>query len=346
MFTLEELFSKRNQSQAFEYLGTKKDGNGSDGVRLSELKEYWELNKERIYGEIEAGVYTPGVVKCFEIMNNAGKRRFVSNLCTLDRFIGRLLVQKLERYMAPEFLQDSYAYQEGKGTLEAVTRAKEYMELGNRYVAVLDIKDYFDTIPPDKLLQLIKQRVNDDRVVKLISSYLYCRVDVEGHVYSKQQGVLQGCPISPILSNLYLHDLDAYMEEMGYHWIRFADNIYVYTESEQRASEVYNDVHECLRTGLQLQINLHKSGVYEAVGKGILGYDFVEKNGRIEIIRHHYQKSHLYHYWKPTVIQRYNQEYHIINDGILTKKDMQDYVDEHFDRMEQYICLKVVRGYS
>ena len=84
MFTLEELFSRENQNRAMENLKTKKDGKGSDGILLSELEEYWLLNKERVYSEIEEGVYVPGVVKCFEIINNIGKRRIVSNLCTLD----------------------------------------------------------------------------------------------------------------------------------------------------------------------------------------------------------------------------------------------------------------------
>lgn len=167
MFTLEEVFSKTNQKLAMEHLSTKKDGSGSDGVRLSELEEYWELNKERIYHELEREEYCPGVVKCFEIINNMGKRRVISNLCTTDRFIGRLLAQKLERYFAPDFLPNSFAYQEGKGTLDAVMKAKEYMEKGCRFVAILDIKNYFDSIPLDKLMTLLREKIEDTRVLKL-----------------------------------------------------------------------------------------------------------------------------------------------------------------------------------
>ena len=321
MFTLEELFSRENQNRAMENLKTKKDGKGSDGILLSELEEYWLLNKERVYSEIEEGVYVPGVVKCFEIINNIGKRRIVSNLCTLDRFIGRLLAQKMEEHIGKAFLENSYAYREGKGTLEAVTKAKEYMESGKRYVAVIDIKNYFDCIPLDRLMILIRERIRDERLQKLLYSYLFCKEDLEGHIYSRQQGILQGSPISPLLSNLYLHSLDEYMEERKYCWIRFSDNIYVYTEEEDIAAKAYEDIYEQLKKEYRLPISEHKSGVFEAVGKGILGYDFIDKNGRIEIIKHQYQKSRILHYWNPSVIQKYNQEYHIINDGILTKKD-------------------------
>lgn len=321
MFTLEELLSTRNQSEAFEYLGSKKDGSGTDGVLLSELEEYWELNGERIVGELEAGMYQPGVVKSFEITNHLGKRRRVSNLCTVDRFLSRLLAQMLEKYLAPEFLANSFAYQEGKGTLEAVMKAKEFLEQGSQFVAVLDIQDYFDSIPLDKVMQLLRGRISDERIMKLISGYLYCKVEVDGHIYSRQNGLLQGSPISPILSNLYLHDLDGYMEEIGYHWIRFADNIYLYDKDAEAATRAYNDISSCLEQGHRLTLNRKKSGVYEAVSKGILGYDFLQKDGQIEILKHHYQRAKLLHYWQPTTIQRYNQEYHIISDGILTKKD-------------------------
>ncbi|MBQ8041079.1 MAG: CRISPR-associated endonuclease Cas2 [Lachnospiraceae bacterium] len=304
MFTLEELLSKKNQRIAMAHLAAKKEGSGSDGVKLSELEEYWSLNKARICKELEQGVYLPGVVKCFEITNNVGKRRKVCNLTTIDRFLGRLLAQKLERYLAPEFLPGSYAYQAGKGTLDAVNQAKSYIEQGKRYVAVLDIKDYFDTIPLQALMALVKEQISDERIQKLIEGYLYCRVDYEGQISAKTVGILQGSPISPILSNWYLHGLDCFMEEKAYAWIRFADNIYIYTEEGEQATGVYNELSERLKKVYALTLNVKKSGVFEAVSRGILGYDFAEKEGAVEIQRHQYQRSHLLHYWQPTQIQR------------------------------------------
>lgn len=112
MFSMDELLSKRNQRLALEHLETKKDGCGIDGVHILEFKEYWEMNHERIEEEIRNGSYVPGIIMTYEILNGHGKRRIVSRMNVTDRFITRLISQKLKRYMEPMFLQDSYAYQE------------------------------------------------------------------------------------------------------------------------------------------------------------------------------------------------------------------------------------------
>ena len=118
MFTVDELLSKRNQKEAFDYLSTKKDSAGSDGIKLSELQEYWTLNGERICREIREGNYYPGTIELFDILKPSGKKRTLSRLNSIDRFITRLLEQKLTRYIEPLFLENSFAYQEGKGVLD------------------------------------------------------------------------------------------------------------------------------------------------------------------------------------------------------------------------------------
>lgn len=180
MFTLEELLSKKNQSMAFSYLSKKKDGCGKDGMKLSRLQEYWELNKERICQEIGEGIYTPGIVEMYEILKPNGKKRTLSKWNSIDRFITRLLEQKLTRYIEPTFLENSLAYQEGKGVLCAVMKAKEYIEKGYEYVMEIDIKDYFDNIPINRLEMLIAERISDERVLNLIKKYLNCKVSKDG----------------------------------------------------------------------------------------------------------------------------------------------------------------------
>jgi retron-type reverse transcriptase len=134
MFKLEELLSKRNIRDAFAYLDTKKDSCGSDGMRLSELKDYWSMNQARIRQEIEEERYNPGIVSNYEILNGRGKRRTVSQLTALDCFITKLIEQKLTRYMDPAIAENSYAYRKGKGIQEAVMAAKTYIEAGNRFL--------------------------------------------------------------------------------------------------------------------------------------------------------------------------------------------------------------------
>ena len=127
MFTLEELLSKRNQREALAHFRHKKDGCGEDGMHVSELEEYWQLNQERVLAEIMCGSFEPGVVKTVEIINRKGKRRVISSMNVLDRFISRLLSQKLRRYLEPEFLAGSYAYQENKRVSKALKICRKYL---------------------------------------------------------------------------------------------------------------------------------------------------------------------------------------------------------------------------
>lgn len=144
MFTMDEILSKKNQRLAFAHLASKRDGCGIDGMHVSELEEYWRLNESQISKKLRNQKYQPGIILIREHVNKNGKRRNIASLNAIDRFITRLLAQKLNRYIEPIFLENSFAYQDGKGVLPAVMRAKEYIESGKRYVTEIDIKNYFD----------------------------------------------------------------------------------------------------------------------------------------------------------------------------------------------------------
>lgn len=323
MFTVDELFSKRNQKEAFAHFEQKKESRGADGILLSELKEYWMLNSEIIVDSIKNRSYFPGVVKIHEIINGKGKKREISNLNTVDKFILRLLAQKLNRYIEPEFMQNSYAYQDGKGILDAVQQAKTYMEQGNNVVIEVDLKNYFDAIRIEYLYDLLKKRISDEAVLGLIESYLYCEVAKDEQIVKKHVGIVQGSSMSPVLSNLYLHEFDCYLQEKGYLWIRFADNINIYMKSLNSANKVYHEICQLLgEEPWRLEINGNKSGVYNnARSRRFLGYEFYAKNNKIEIKKCQYKQQDVFQEWHPCVVQRVNQEYHIIQDGVLNKKD-------------------------
>lgn len=321
MFTVDELLSKRNQRDAFAHFATKKDGCGQDQMRLSELEEYWKLNHEWIEQEIREGTYQPGVIKCYEILNGKGKKRIVSSLNVIDRFVTRLLSQKLKRYMEKDFLPCSYAYQDGKGIAEAVRQAQTYVEAGYLYVAEIDISNFFDEIPLDILMKSLQEKINDSAVLQLIKSYLYCTVSQEQAVKQKVKGLVQGNSISPILSNLYLHPLDQYMEKQGHHWIRFADDINIYAATQEEAGKILHEMTAVIQEQFHLCINEKKSGVYDVFTRRFLGYDFYKVHGKIEVRKHQYQVTATHHNWHPSVIQKVNEEYHVIQDGVLNKKD-------------------------
>lgn len=215
----------------------------------------------------------------------------------------------------------SYAYQDGKGTLDAVMKARDYVEAGCRFVAEIDIKDFFDSVPLDAMTEILRSRISDEAVLSLLKKYLYCKINVEDRIIEKTIGLVQGNSISPILSNMYLHPLDAYMEERDYCWLRFADNIYVYARNQEEAARCYTDVCEKIKTEFRLNVNQKKSGVHDVFVKPILGYDLYLSKGKVDVRRHRYQPVNAYHNWHDCVIQKIDQEYHIIQDGILNKKD-------------------------
>jgi len=191
--------------------------------------------------------------------------------------------------------------------------------MGNTFVAEIDIKDFFDTIPLDRMLQIVEEKVSDERVTELVRKYLYCRVDFGGSIINRVRGLIQGNSISPILSNMYLHSLDEYMEGKGYKWLRFADNIYIYVASESEAVQCYNDVAERIREVHRLAVNNSKSGVHDVFSRSILGYEFYLSNGQPDIRKCSYKSAETYHNWHRSVVQKVDKEYHIVQDGILNK---------------------------
>jgi group II intron reverse transcriptase/maturase len=308
VFDIDELLSTHNLEEAFEHFSNKKDGHGLDGVLLSDLREYWNLNHINIEEELRNGTYRPGMVKSFEFVNGYGKRRTIVQLNTIDRFITRLLAQKMSSYIEPVFLADSYAYQNGKGVLDAVQKAKMYMENGYKVIVEIDIKDYFDSISLEILLKKISEYITDHKVLDLIKKYLYCRIMDEDEIKEKTRGILQGSPLSPVLSNMYLHDFDQLLEGKSYHWIRFADNIYVYTKKQDEAEMIFQELCSLLKNyPWKLKINISKSSIYpDAVKRKCLGYEFYEKNHKLEVKKCRRQEYKYFHNWHPSELQQVN----------------------------------------
>ena len=234
---IEEILSDSNLAAAKASFKGKNDSSGMDGVRVSELGEYWNVNGDKIKKTILEGKYSPGLILQQEIVNQKGKRRTISLMNTVDRFIFRAVYQQMAKLWEGDFSAHSYAYQDDKGTQKAVEQAVAYMEAGNIWSAELDIKNFFDNINHDVLMKRIRRKIEDARVLGLIQAYLSCTV-MDDHICSqKTKGVLQGGPLSPLLSNIYLDDLDKYMEEKGYHFCRFGDDINVYCAEQEQAFE-------------------------------------------------------------------------------------------------------------
>jgi len=321
VITIESVFSKKNQAKAFEYLENKKNGGGTDYVPLSDFKEYWELNRENIISEIKSGEYAPGLIQEYEIVNGKGKRRIVTKFNQLDKFITRLLSQKLNEFYDKKLSRNCCAYLDGRGTLFAAELAKAFVENGNEFVVEIDVRHFFDEICIEKLIKILNVETKDIKVLKLIEKYCRCFVTKGAEVIRKEKGILQGSSMSPVLSNIYLDGLDKYLDKAGYNWLRYADNICVYTDSMEAGVKIYEEIIELLKTQFDLEYHPDKSGVYDVFERRLLGYDFRKKGKRILVERHTYKDNQHYRAWHPCAIQRINKEYHLIQNGTLNKKD-------------------------
>lgn len=246
----------------------------------------------------------------------------------------------MRRYLEPEFLKCSYAYQEGKGIFDAVKQAQTYIEAGYTTVVEIDIENFFDMISLERLMSLIQEKITDETVIYLIRSYLYCKVAFDDSVKDRKKGIIQGNSMSPVLSNLYLHALDQYMEEKRYKWIRFADNINIYTQNQDEAIMIYEDICKELRSTFELEINERKSGIYDGFTRWFLGYDFYKVRGKVEARKHRYQKMETYYNWHPCVVQKVNHEYYIVQNGILNKHDYSLLFEN--DKEKHHIPVEVV----
>lgn len=320
MFTIDEMLSKNNQRLALEHFNAKNDGCGPDGMRVSELEKYWQMNRKQIIEDLKNKEYQPGIIQIREYINKTGKRRNIASLNVIDRFITRMMSQKLNRYFGPLFCENSYAYQDGKGVMAAVQKAKEYVEQGLRYVIEIDLKNYFDTIPLERLIPEIERYITDEAVLYLIKQYLFCDISFEGKISRKTQGIIQGNAISPVLSNLYLNEFDKELNTRELCWIRYADNIYVYMDSYEKALSVYAELTELLESR-KLTVNKEKSGVFDVSTRNILGYDIIIRNNKVDVRKHIYRSMNQYSNWHDSNLEFINGRYHITSDGIINRQD-------------------------
>lgn len=321
MITFESVWSKKNQRQALEKIEDKRGGDKTDSNSADEFRQFWETNSDRIREEIVSMTYQPDLVVEYEIINGKGKKRMVSTYTSTDRFITRLLTQKLMLFYNPLFLNSSHAFQNNKGINTAVEEARDYIEFGCTHVVEIDLKNFFDEISLERMMDILKKDINDKVVLYLLEKYLYCSISNDGKIRTKEKGLVQGSSMSPVLSNLYLLEFDRFLEENGCKWVRFADDIRVYVETEQQGEAIFPLICCKLKDELLLKINEQKSGIYDSTARRFLGYDFQMRGKKVILRKHMYQRKNHFRDWHPCAVEKVNKEYHLIRNGVLNKKD-------------------------
>src|SRR5216110_1397399 len=269
---MEEICEWENLKEAMWRVKANKGGAGIDGMTVDELPDYAELVVIR--EQLVNGTYTPQPVKRVEIPKPDGGVRKLGIPTALDRFVQQAVMQVLQRQWDQTFSDSSYGFRPGRSAHHAVAQAQQYIAAGYSWVVDLDLEKFFDRVNHDKLMGQVAKRVEDKRLLKLIRAFLNAGVMENGLVSPSVEGTPQGGPLSPLLSNIVLDELDRELERRGHRFVRYADDCNIYVRSERAGQRVMKSITRFITQKLKLKVNEAKSAVAQPQERKFLGFSF------------------------------------------------------------------------
>ena len=274
---MEEVCERENLKKALKRVKSNKGSPGIDGMTVGALgdylKEHWPTHREQLLG----GTYKPKPVRRVEIPKPGGGMRKLGIPTVLDRFIQQAVMQVLQEKWDRTFSEHSFGFRPGRSAHQAVARAQEYVAQGNQFVVDIDLEKFFDRVNHDILMGRIAKRVADKRCLKLTRAFLNAGVMENGLVSPTDEGTPQGGPLSPLLSNIVLDDLDKELERRGHRFVRYADDCNIYVKSERAGQRVMESISSFITRKLKLKVNGEKSAVAKVGERGFLGFSFLNR---------------------------------------------------------------------
>jgi len=272
---MEEVCERENLKKALRQVRGNKGSAGIDGMTVDGLSAYLKQHWPAIREQLLNGTYEPKPVRRVEIPKpDGGGVRKLGIPTVLDRFIQQAVMQVLQRRWNPTFSQHSYGFRPRRSAHQAVAQAQQYIAAGYSWVIDLDLEKFFDRVNHDKLMGQIAKRVEDKRLLKLIRAFLNAGVMENGLVSPSVEGTPQGGPLSPLLSNLVLDELDRELERRGHRFVRYADDSNIYVRSERAGQRVMESVKRFISEKLKLKVNESKSAVAKPQERKFLGFSF------------------------------------------------------------------------
>jgi RNA-directed DNA polymerase len=271
---MEEVCGRENCLRALRRVKANKGGPGVDGMKVGELSGYLKQHWPAIREQLLSGTYEPQAVRRVEIAKPDGGVRKLGIPTVLDRFIQQAVMQVLQGKWDRTFSEHSHGFRPQRSAHQAVTKAQQYIAEGNRWVVDLDLEKFFDRVNHDKLMAAIARRVNDKRMLGLLRAFLESGVMENGLVSPVEEGTPQGGPLSPLLSNLVLDELDRELERRRHRFVRYADDCNIYVASERAGKRVMQSVTDFIRRRLKLKVNETKSAVARPQERKFLGFSF------------------------------------------------------------------------
>ena len=279
----EAVFSRENMQTALRRVESNKGAAGIDGMKVTELRGYLKAHWLEVRKVLESGKYQPSPVRRVEIPKPDGGVRQLGIPTVLDRLIQQAIAQELTPKFEEVFSPHSYGFRPRRSAHQAIQQSQEYIREGYDWVVDIDLEKFFDRVNHDMLMARVARVVKDKRVLKLIRTYLESGEKVNGVVMDTEEGTPQGGPLTPLLSNIMLNDLDRELEERGHKFVRYADDCNIYVKTERAGERVLKSVTQYLEKKLKLKVNPKKSKVERATRAKFLGFSFWKRKGEVFI---------------------------------------------------------------
>jgi len=271
---LERVLSRDNVQKAWKRVKANKGAPGIDNMSIDDFPEFARAQWERIRDSLMAGTYQPSPVKRVEIPKPTGGTRPLGIPTVLDRLIQQAMYQVLMPIFDPDFSEFSYGFRPGRSAHDAVRKVRDYIRQGYRMAVDMDLSKFFDRVNHDVLMHRVARKIRDKRILRLIGKYLRAGVVIKGRLQKSREGVPQGGPLSPLLANILLDDLDKELEKRGHKFVRYADDFVILVRTQRAGMRVKESVTRFLERKLQLQVNQDKSRVSSTDNTNFLGFTF------------------------------------------------------------------------
>lgn len=283
MELIEVITSKENLNRAYKKVVENRGAGGIDEMTVKELGDYIRENKDSIVSSLRNRTYMPKPVRRVYIPKSNGKKRPLGIPTVLDRTIQQAIAQPISDIYEKVFSEYSYGFRPNRSCHDAIKQALEYLNDGYEWVVDIDIEQFFDKVNHDKLIQILREQVNDSTTLNLIRKYLRAGVMENGLEKATKTGVPQGGPLSVILSNIYLDKLDKELEQRGLRFTRYADDVLIFTKSEMSANRVMKSISDWLERKLFLKVNAMKTKVVRPTRSKYLGFTFLKNGGEWKV---------------------------------------------------------------
>lgn len=280
---MERIVSRENLLSAIKRVERNKGSHGVDEMPVQNLRAHIVQHWDSMKMELLEGTYEPQPVRRVEIPKPDGGVRLLGIPTVVDRFIQQAIAQVLTSIYDPTFSDHSYGFRPKRSAHDAVRKAKGYLAEGNRWVVDIDLEKFFDKVNHDRLMGTLAKRIEDKRLLKLIRNYLKSGIMMNGVVTTSEEGTPQGGPLSPLLSNIVLDELDTELERRGHLFVRYADDCNIYVKTKKAGHRVMNSISSFIEGKLKLKVNINKSEVDRPWKRKFLGFSFT--NGKVPKVR-------------------------------------------------------------